>query len=92
MTRPVLAALLAFAIGTVLFWASEAAAQSCGDLWYRRNSIYKEAGYCFKTARAIQTFGNAGCAYDSEYALPLSPGQRAAINGIVRAERNLGCR
>ncbi|HRY02252.1 MAG TPA: YARHG domain-containing protein, partial [Beijerinckiaceae bacterium] len=24
-------------------------AQSCGELWYERNAIYKDAGYCFKT-------------------------------------------
>jgi hypothetical protein len=72
--------------------ASEAEAQSCGELWYRRNSIYKSAGYCFKTSRAIQTFGNAGCSYDSEYDLPLSPNQRRVINDIVRTERSLGCR
>jgi len=50
---------------------SDAQAQSCGELWYRRNSIYRGAGYCFKTARAIRAFGNAGCSYDSEYSLPL---------------------
>lgn len=75
-----------------LFAASDAQAQSCGELWYQRNSIYKAAGYCFKTARAIRTFGNAGCGYDSEYALPLSPDQRGTIARIVRAERELGCR
>ena len=85
--------LFSLAIGAApIFIATDVQAQSCGDLWYRRNSIYKAAGYCFKTARAIRTFGNAGCSYDSEYALPLSPGQRQAINQIVRAERNLGCR
>jgi len=62
------------------------------QLWYQRNSIYKAAGYCFKTARAIRTFGNAGCMYDSEYSLPLSYNQRATINRIVQAERDLGCR
>ena len=84
--------LLALLVGGILIFAtSEGQAQSCGELWYRRNSIYKAAGYCFKTARAIRTFGNAGCSYDSEYALPLSYGQRQAIDRIVRAERDLGC-
>ena len=84
--------LLALLVGGILIFAtSEGQAQSCGELWYRRNSIYKAAGYCFKTARAIRTFGNAGCSYDSEYALPLSYGQRQAIDRIVRAERGLGC-
>ena len=85
--------LLSLVVGAVpILVTSDAQAQSCGDLWYRRNSIYKAAGYCFKTARAIRTFGNAGCSYDSEYALPLSPGQRRAVAQIIRAERNFGCR
>ena len=71
--------------------SNNAYAQSCYQLWYQRNSIYKAAGYCFKTARAIQTFGNSGCMYDSEYGLPLSYNQRAAINRIVQMERSLGC-
>lgn len=66
-------------------------AASCGQLWYARNQIYKEAGYCFKTARAIQAFGNGGCQYDNMGAVPLGPGQRAAIADIVRQERYQGC-
>jgi hypothetical protein len=66
-------------------------AQSCQDLWVERNSYYKQAGYCFKTARAISYFGNAGCVYDNENAVPLSPYARARINQIVRAERTYGC-
>jgi hypothetical protein len=30
--------------------------------------------------------------YDSEYRLPLSPGQRERIAWIVRMEREFGCR
>lgn len=88
------AALLIGAVPTLAI--PDASAQgyggySCADLWYQRNAIYKAAGYCFKTARAISAFGNAGCRYDSEYGLPLSARQRAAINAIVRAERYKGC-
>lgn len=32
---------------------------SCDELWYARNYIYSEAGFCFKTSRAISTFGKA---------------------------------
>jgi hypothetical protein len=31
-----------------------------------------EVGYCFKTPRAIQMFGNASCCYDWEHEVPLS--------------------
>jgi hypothetical protein len=87
------ATLVVCLAGTItMISAGLATAQSCDRLWYERNSTYKSAGYCFKTARAIATFGNAGCIYDSEYRLPLSPGQRERIAWIVRMEREFGCR
>jgi hypothetical protein len=74
-----------------IFGASYARAQSCQQLWVERNSYYKRAGYCFKTARAISYFGNAGCRYDNEASVPLSPGARARIDEITRIERRYGC-
>ena len=84
-------ACLSLVVGAVPILASEAQAQSCGELWYRRNSIYKQAGYCFRTARAIQAFGNAGCSYDSEADVPLSARQRGIVAAIREQERDLGC-
>lgn len=85
--------ILGLAAGIVTLASTGLAyAQSCDSLWYERNSIYKRAGYCFKTPRAISTFGNAGCMYDSEYELPLTRGQRERIARIVRLEREFGCR
>ena len=72
--------------------AAFAQAQSCGDLWYRRNAVYKAAGYCFKTARAIQAFGNAGCMYDDMNDIPLSPVQHRIVADIIAQERGWGCR
>jgi hypothetical protein len=66
-------------------------AQSCDALWIERNTYYKQAGYCFKTARAISYFGNAGCLYDNENAVPLSAYTRARIAEIVRLERAYRC-
>jgi hypothetical protein len=87
------AAILLCFTGTITVGsAGLAAAQSCDQLWYQRNSIYKSAGYCFKTQRAISAFGNAGCMYDSENAVPLSPSDRAQIASIVRMEQEFGCR
>jgi hypothetical protein len=82
----------ALAVGGATVGASIANAQSCQALWVERNSYYKEAGYCFKTARAIAYFGNAGCIYDDESEVPLSPSVRRRIAQIVRIERALGCR
>jgi len=66
-------------------------ADACAGLWEERNEIYRGAGYCFKTRRAIATFGNAGCQYDNEADVPLSHRQRLRINDIRAAERRLGC-
>jgi hypothetical protein len=65
---------------------------ACDQLWWERNSIYHSAGFCFKTERGINAFGNAGCRYYSEFQLPLSFSDRARINEIVARERQLGCR
>lgn len=64
---------------------------SCDQLYYERNSIYKNAGYCFKTSRAISTFGNGGCQFDNQNDVPLTRGDRAAVAAIVAQENYLGC-
>lgn len=81
-----LAAMIGVAVGAPAY------AQSCDELWYQRNAIYKDAGYCFNTQRGIRTFGNAGCQYDNVNDVPLSANSRARIAEIVRMERAYGCR
>ncbi len=88
MSTVVTALLAAATLGAT---ASVASAQSCADLWVERNTYYKQAGYCFKTRRAIEYFGNAGCGYYNERDVPLSAAVRARINQIVRTERAYGC-
>ena len=66
-------------------------AQSCQALWVERNSYYKQAGYCFKTQRAIQYFGNAGCYIYNEGDIQFPPGVWARIQQIRRIERAMGC-
>jgi YARHG domain len=81
------------ALGAVfLAAATPAQAQSCADLWYQRNSIFKEAGYCFRTPRGVRAFGNAGCLYDEESEVPLSDRQRRIVAQIRATERAYGCR
>jgi hypothetical protein len=58
---------------------------------YERNRIFKEAGYCFNTPRAIRAFGNVGCRYDDEKDVPLSERQRQTINQIRAAEADKPC-
>jgi hypothetical protein len=64
---------------------------SCAELWRERNAMYKDAGYCFRTARAIRVFGNADCRYDSIEDVPLSASQRREIADIQRYERLKRC-
>jgi hypothetical protein len=73
------------------FVSAASAQQSCQDLWVERNSYYKEAGYCFKTARAISYFGNDGCTFYNEARVPLPRGIRARIAEITWLERRNGC-
>jgi hypothetical protein len=53
--------------------------------------IFKAAGYCFKTQRAIREFGNAGCQYDDLTSVPLSETQRQAIDAITTIEAAKRC-
>jgi hypothetical protein len=77
-------------------WATEApialgSTRSCHELWYWRNSIFKGAGYCFGSPRAIRAFGNAGCQYDDERDVPLSERQRQTIKEIRVLEAEKRC-
>lgn len=67
------------------------AQQTCDELWYARNEIYKAQGYCFRTQRGIAAFGNAGCQHDNAEDLPLSNTQRRMIADIQREERARRC-
>ena len=66
-------------------------ALSCDYLWRQRNGIFKAAGYCFRTPRAISIFGNAGCRYDNQSDVPLSDRDRQLINMIQQVERMKRC-
>jgi hypothetical protein len=71
--------------------ATPAYAQTCQQLWVERNQYYKNHGYCFKTERAIQYFGNGGCHINDQNAVPLNQAERARIAQIVQEERAMGC-
>ena len=71
--------------------AASLADTSCEGLWNKRNMIFKAAGYCFKTQRAIKQFGNAGCQHDDLTSVPLSESQRQVIDDIMRVEAVKRC-
>jgi hypothetical protein len=68
-----------------------ASAQDCQLLWLERNTYYKQAGYCFRTRRAIEYFGNEGCYIYNEAQVRFAPNIRRRIQDIMRLERALGC-
>jgi YARHG domain len=86
-----LAAVLAATVTVELPTQANAQADTCDSLWVARNAIYKAKGFCFKTPRAISYFGNAGCRFDDEGAVPLTSADQAAIASIQARERALGC-
>jgi hypothetical protein len=83
LTGLVVACAATFAPGAT----KPALAQSCGDLWYERNKIYARNGYCFKTERAISTFG-AGCF--PPYGR-LSGWEKERVDEIQMMEARRGC-
>jgi hypothetical protein len=87
MMRKFFVVTLAVVSTWVVLAPPPAAAQSCNELWYRRNAIFAQAGYCFQTERARAAFG-AGCF--PPYGR-LSPSQQARVNAIQAREAYLGC-
>lgn len=73
------------------FSKSQLRGLSCENLWMVRNSIYQENGYCFKTQRAINYFGNGQCTISNMSAVPLSPTERFNVGQIAAVERQKGC-
>lgn len=82
----------ALATVMLLTLVGAAHAQSCGELRFERNKVFKRAGYCFHTSDMIRAFGNAGCMYDNEAEVPLSDEGRQEVAEIVRMEREARCR
>lgn len=73
------------------FAAQQLEQASCQVLWEVRNTIFKERGYCFGTAKAIKTFGNAGCLYHDVARVPRNDFERANISVISKVESSKGC-
>ena len=82
------AALLTMATGLA---AAPAYAESCQQLWVERNQMYKNHGYCFKTQRAIDHFGNGGCHIHNDGDVPFTRAERTRIEHIQQEERQQHC-
>ncbi|MGZ5914806.1 MAG: YARHG domain-containing protein [Hyphomicrobium sp.] len=64
---------------------------SCQDIWVLRNQIYKDHGYCFKTTRARNYFGNGGCWVDDESDVGLSSKKMKLVLKYKHWETVKGC-
>ena len=73
------------------YFAVPAEQASCQVLWEVRNTIFKERGYCFGTAKAVKAFGNAGCLYDDVTRVPRNDFERANISAVKGVESSKGC-
>lgn len=74
-------------IGAALLVPAAARGESCDQLWQARNSIFAEAGHCFKTSRAIAVFGPRCYPPYGR----LTGAQQARVNSIIAEEGRLGC-
>jgi hypothetical protein len=61
---------------------------SCSQLWYERNAIFAQEGYCFQTPRAIRTFGRRCYPPYGR----LNRWERDRVSEIKYWERVKGCR
>ncbi len=77
---------------TEMFPISHLRALSCQNLWYVRNSIYDDHGYCFKTAAAKAEFDNSDCYENDATKLRFNRNEQTNINRIVQVEKEKGCR
>lgn len=80
-------AVVALALVTAL--PGTAMAASCFDLWYARNQIYDDNGYCFRTDLALQYFDNDDCWTRNP---TFSRSEQRAINAIVAEEKQRRCK
>jgi len=64
---------------------------NCDELWFLRNAILDDHGYCFKTEKGISAFGNDGCTFNDIADLDLNGFEDFNIKAISRMEENKGC-
>jgi hypothetical protein len=64
---------------------------NCGNLWFLRNAIYDDNGYCFKTEQGISAFGNDACRFANISDVPLNKFERYNVGLIQKVERSKGC-
>ncbi|EIC21915.1 YARHG domain-containing protein [Thiorhodovibrio frisius] len=82
----------ALALGISILATSAAApvmAQSCMDLWYQRNLIYAQNGYCFSTSLGKRQFAEYKCWTKNP---DLTQQEQKRVDSIRAEERRRGCK
>lgn len=64
---------------------------NCGELWFVRNAILDDHGYCFKKEKGISAFGNDGCAFHDIADLELNRFEEFNLKAISKMEETKGC-
>ncbi|KJS13498.1 MAG: hypothetical protein VR78_11300 [Hoeflea sp. BRH_c9] len=85
-------ASMIFAAGLItglIALAPAASAASCWDLWYERNAIYDDNGFCFSTDLGKRTFDNSDCWTRNPR---LSQWESRRVAEIKAEERRRGCK
>ena len=67
-----------------------AAADPCRDLWYSKNAILAQAGYCFETELGKAVFGNDDCTAD-EVPTDLPEFFQRQLDRIAEREDEFSC-
>ena len=65
---------------------------SCQNLSHVRNHTYYENYYCFHSAAAKASYGNAGCKYQITAFVPLNASERTNMARIKQVEHEKECR
>lgn len=79
----------ATALALLVTLPGTAMAASCFDLWYARNQIYDDNGYCFRTDLALEYFDNGDCWTRNPH---FSKAEQRAINAILDEEKRRHCK
>ncbi|WPL17214.1 hypothetical protein Thiowin_02210 [Thiorhodovibrio winogradskyi] len=69
--------------------SAQVQAESCYDLWYERNLIYAENGYCFSTNLGQSTFSEYSCWTKSP---SLSTDEQRRVAALKAEEKRRGCK
>jgi hypothetical protein len=87
-TQTCLLALVIIA-GIASIQPARAEGDECISLYVKRNQIYADAHYCFKTQEALSYFSNSGCIPGEAR---LTPSQQRQVAAIQKEERRYACR